>query len=256
MKSGHPVKVRSIRPEDKERVSEVFRKLDSESSYKRFVSPKKRLTDDALKAATEVDFVGDAATSPTVQAGESEGGMRTRTFVLLSVVLPMLLSCASPSPLDPSWVPPTVPRVELARYQGTWYELARLPLWFQRNCLRSQATYGLLGSGEVSVLNECETDGGSKNSILGRARAVDETNARLEVRFDTWFSVFIPPHPEGNYWIFYLDEEYSTVIVGTPNRKNLWIMARTQAVNEPRFAKLVDIARGLGFDTAKLIRRQ
>jgi apolipoprotein D and lipocalin family protein len=183
--------------------------------------------------------------------------MRTSTFVLAVVVVSFLLGCAGPPPLDPSRVPPTVPRVELARYQGTWYEIARLPLWFQRNCLRSRATYGLLGSGEVSVLNECDTEGDGKESIRGKARVVDEkTNARLEVRFDTWFSVFIPSHPEGNYWILYIDEDYGTVIVGTPDRKNLWIMARTLAIDEARFAKLVEIAHNLGFDTGRLIRRQ
>lgn len=181
--------------------------------------------------------------------------MRTRGLFLLSA-FPALFACATPS-FELSTAPPTVPRVDLTRYQGTWYEIARLPLWFQRDCLRSQATYGLLESGEVSVQNECDTAGGGRKSILGKARVVDEkTNARLEVRFDTWLSVFIPSHPEGNYWIFYLDQEYRTVIVGTPDRKNLWIMARTPAIDEPLLAKLIGIARTLGFDTAKLIRRQ
>jgi apolipoprotein D and lipocalin family protein len=183
--------------------------------------------------------------------------MRTAVFLSIIVFIGALLAaCAGPSALDPSKVPPTVARVEIARYQGTWYEIARLPMWFQRNCLRSQATYGILETGEVSVLNECDT-GGGKDSIRGRARVVDaKTNARLEVRFDNWFSVFIPSQPQGNYWILYLDEGYRTVIVGTPDRKNLWIMARTPAIDEAQFAKLVEIARGLGFDTEKLIRRQ
>jgi apolipoprotein D and lipocalin family protein len=167
-----------------------------------------------------------------------------------------LIACAGPAAFDPSKVPPTVSRVELARYQGTWYEIARLTMWFQRNCLRSQASYGLLETGEVSVLNECDTAGG-RESIRGTARVVDAgTNARLEVRFDNWFSVFIPSQPQGNYWILYLDEAYRTVIVGTPDRKNLWIMARTPAIDEAQYSKLVEIARGLGFDVDKLIRRQ
>lgn len=183
--------------------------------------------------------------------------MTHRTFpALLAVLCCMLSACAGPGAFDPATVPPTVARVELARYGGTWYEIARMPLWFQRNCLRSQATYGLLETGEVSVLNECDT-GGGKDSISGRARVVDaKTNARLEVLFDNWFSVFIPSQPQGNYWILYLDDGYQTVIVGTPDRKNLWIMARTPAIDEAQYAKLVEIARGLGFDTEKLIRRK
>lgn len=183
--------------------------------------------------------------------------MKHRMFLTLVVALCFILSaCAGPAALDPSRVPPTVARVELARYQGTWYEIARMPMWFQRNCLRSQATYGLLETGEVSVLNECETAGG-KESIRGRARTVDaKTNARLEVRFDNWFSVFIPSQPQGNYWILYLDGDYRTVIVGTPDRKNLWIMARTPSIDEARYTELVGIVRGLGFETDKLIRRK
>lgn len=184
--------------------------------------------------------------------------MQNWVLILFTVIFCALLSaCAGPAALDPSRVPPTVARVELDRYQGTWYEIARLPMWFQRNCLRSQATYGILETGEVSVLNECETASGGKESIRGRARAVDaKTNARLEVRFDNWFSVFIPSQPQGNYWILYLDGDYRTVIVGTPDRKNLWIMARTPAIDEARYTELVGIARNLGFDTDKLIRRQ
>lgn len=169
----------------------------------------------------------------------------------------LVSACAGPAALDPSKAPPAVTRVELERYQGTWYEIARLPMWFQRDCLRSQATYGLLESGEVSVLNECDTVSGGKESIRGRARAVDaKTNAKLEVRFDNWFAVFIPSQPQGNYWVLYLDEAYQTVIVGTPDRQNLWIMARTPALDEARYAGLVAIARGLGFDTEKLVRRK
>ncbi len=184
--------------------------------------------------------------------------MRNSASILFAVVVIICLcACAGPGAFDPAKAPPTVARVELARYGGTWYEIARMPLWFQRNCLRSQATYGLLETGEVSVLNECDTEGGGKESIRGSARVVEaKTNARLEVRFDNWFSVFIPSQPQGNYWILYLDDGYQTVIVGTPDRKTLWIMARTPMIDEARYAKLVEIARGLGFDTDKLIRRK
>lgn len=176
---------------------------------------------------------------------------------IAALLCALVSACAGPAAFDPSKAPPTVARVELARYQGTWYEIARLPMWFQRECLRSQATYGLLATGEVSVLNECETAGGGKESIRGRARPVDtKTNARLEVRFENWFAAFIPSQPQGNYWILYLDDAYRTVIVGTPDRDNLWVMARTPAIDEARYAELVSIARGLGFDTEKLIRRK
>jgi apolipoprotein D and lipocalin family protein len=184
--------------------------------------------------------------------------MRNSAPIIFTVIVSVCLcACAGPGAFDPAKAPPTVDRVELARYAGTWHEIARMPMWFQRNCLRSQATYGLLETGEVSVLNECDTAGGGKESIRGRARVVDtKTNARLEVRFDNWFSVFIPSQPQGNYWILYLDDDYRTVLVGTPDRETLWIMARTPAIDEARYAKLVGVARGMGFETDKLIRRK
>ena len=186
-----------------------------------------------------------------------EETMKYIAKILTAVLCAVFFACAGPAALDPSRVPPTVARVDLPRYQGTWYEIARLPMWFQRNCLRSQATYEILETSEVSVLNECDTASGSKESIRGRARVVDaRTNAKLEVIFDSWFSVFIPSQPLGNYWILYLDDAYRTVIVGTPDREYLWIMARTPAIDEARYAELVGIARGLGFDTDKLIRRK
>ncbi len=184
--------------------------------------------------------------------------MRNSAPIIVTIIVSVCLcGCAGPGAFDPAKAPPTVARVELARYEGTWFEIARMPMWFQRNCLRSQATYGRLETGEVSVLNECDTAGGGKESIRGRARVVDaKTNAKLEVRFDNWFSVFIPSQPQGNYWILYLDEDYRTVIVGTQDRENLWIMARTPVIDESQYAKLVEIARGLGFDTDKLIKRK
>jgi apolipoprotein D and lipocalin family protein len=179
------------------------------------------------------------------------------SIVIAASLWAVVVACAGPAALDPSGVPPTVARVDLLRYQGTWYEIARLPMWFQRNCFRSQATYGTLETGEVSVLNECDTSTGGKESIRGRARVVNaRTNAKLEVRFDSWFAVFIPSQPQGNYWILYLDDDYRTVIVGTPDRKNLWIMARTPVIDEPRYTELVGAARNLGFETEKLIRRR
>ncbi len=177
---------------------------------------------------------------------------------LLIILLSLgLLACAGPAALEGSKGPPTVDHVDLARYQGTWYEIARLPMWFQRNCIRSKATYGVLDSGEVSVRNECDTADGKLLSATGRARSVDPaTNARLEVRFDNWWSVFVPSNPQGNYWILYLDEGYRTVIVGTPDRKNLWIMARTPSLEPAQYRELVDRARALGFDTSSLVKRQ
>ena len=148
----------------------------------------------------------------------------------------------------------TVASVDLTRYQGTWYEIARLPAWFQKECTQSKATYKLLGSGDVAVRNECLTTKGKSKVAFGTASVIDEqTNAKLEVLFDNWFSRLFPFLTKGKYWILYLDPEYRTVIVGTPDRKYLWIMARSPELNGETYQELVRRAQELGFETDRLI---
>ena len=149
----------------------------------------------------------------------------------------------------------TATSVDLTRYQGTWYEIARLPNWFQKKCIQSKATYKLLESGDVAVRNECLTNTGKSKVAFGTASVVDkQTNAKLEVVFDNWFSRLFPFLTKGKYWILYLDSEYHTVIVGTPDRKYLWIMTRTPQLEEQMYQQLVGRCQELGFNTNRLIR--
>ena len=149
---------------------------------------------------------------------------------------------------------PTVTSVDLTRYQGTWYEIARLPAWFEKECTQSKATYKLLESGDVAVRNECLTTTGKPKVAFGTASVVDkQTNAKLEVVFDNWFSRLFPFLTKGKYWILYLDPKYQTVIVGAPDRKYLWIMARTPQLEEETYQALVRRAQALGFETDRLI---
>jgi apolipoprotein D and lipocalin family protein len=148
-----------------------------------------------------------------------------------------------------------VPFVDLTRYQGTWYEVARLPLWFQRGCTRSNATYTLVGGGKVAVRNECMTENGKHKEVTGYARVVDKkSNAKLEVMFDNWFSRLFPFLTKGKYWIIYLDTDYETAIVATPNRKYLWILARSPLMDKERYARLVAFCKDRGFNSERLIR--
>ena len=83
----------------------------------------------------------------------------------------------------------TVPFVDLSRYSGTWYEIARLPMWFQRHCVDSKAIYTSRPDGAVGVHNECKTDSGGLDQVDGVATVVDQkTNARLSVVFDNFFA--------------------------------------------------------------------
>jgi apolipoprotein D and lipocalin family protein len=150
---------------------------------------------------------------------------------------------------------PTVERVDLQRYQGTWHELARLPQWFQRGCVRSSAEYTVIDAGTVGVVNRCVTGSGEQRMASGRATVLDATtNARLQVVFDNWFSRVFPGVATGEYWVVDLDPDYRTVIVGHPSRDYLWILSRTPELPEDRYQALVQRAAGLGFDTSRLIR--
>jgi apolipoprotein D and lipocalin family protein len=149
----------------------------------------------------------------------------------------------------------TVASVDLSRYAGTWYEIARLPMWFQRHCVDSKAIYSRRPDGAVAVYNECVTNSGVVEHAEGVATVVDtKTNARLTVVFDNWFARLFGSSREGNYWILDLDPEYRTAMVGTPDRRYLWILSRTPQLEEATYRRLVERARQLGYPVSDLLK--
>lgn len=154
-------------------------------------------------------------------------------------------------------VPPkTVEQVDLERYQGTWYELARLPMFFQRNCVQSEARYVLLADERIEVSNRCRTRDGQWQQARGEAvpQVAGKTD-KLWVRFDNWFSRLLPGGSRGQYWVLYLDDDYQTALVGHPNRDYLWLLARNPEVVPAQRDKLLEVAREQGYDTSQLIWR-
>lgn len=187
--------------------------------------------------------------TPTTRAAAA--GLAIR---LCGLGLAALLSAAC-STQGPQADLPTAAYVDLARYQGTWHEIARLPMWFQRGCVRSSAQYTLEAGGTVRVLNRCTTAEGAVKEAQGRAFVTDpQTNARLEVEFDNWFSRLFPGVARGPYWIVHLEPDYSVAVVGSPSREYLWILARDPVLPDDRYAALVALADRLGFATAALVR--
>lgn len=151
----------------------------------------------------------------------------------------------------------TVASVDLSRYAGTWYEIARLPMWFQRYCVDSKAMYSSRPDGAIGVYNECVTKSGVVEHAEGVATVVDtKTNARLTVVFDNWFARLFGSSREGNYWILDLDPEYRTAMVGTPDRRYLWILSRTPQLEEATYRRLVERASQLGYPVSDLIKAQ
>ena len=175
-----------------------------------------------------------------------------KTIIALAVIC-LSFSASASSPMKSL---PTVPKVDVPRYMGMWHEVARLPMFFQRGCVQSTAEYGLKPDGTVSVMNRCQKNARPKQ-VRGTATVVDaKTNAVLEVRFNEWFSVFIPRAKKGNYFIVWLAPDYSAAAVGTPNRKCLWVLARQPALPVSTYRQIVEHCRKLGFPVEKLVVEQ
>jgi apolipoprotein D and lipocalin family protein len=139
-----------------------------------------------------------------------------------------------------------VPHVDLEKYLGKWYEIAHLPAKFQEGCSETTATYALMENGNVSVLNECKKNGKTKLA-RGKAKVVDKTTgAKLKV---TFFRPFY-----GDYWIIKLGDDYEYAVVGTPDRKYLWILSRTPQMDSKLFSELTEFAKSKGFDIDRLMK--
>lgn len=142
-----------------------------------------------------------------------------------------------------------VPYVDLKKYIGTWYEIARYPNSFQEGCVGSKATYTLLEDGKIEVVNECKRGSfeGKVSFVRGKAWVVDsKTNAKLKVSFFWPFS--------GHYWIIDLGKDYEYAVVGHPKRKYLWILSRSPEMNEEVYNSIIEKLKSQYYDARKLIK--
>ncbi len=156
-------------------------------------------------------------------------------------------SAQTPAPLS------TVASVDVPRYMGTWYEIAKYPNWFQKKCASStSATYSLQADGQVQVLNRCKTANGEWSEALGQARQIGRANSpRLQVRFAPAWLSFIPM-VWGNYWIIDLDPQYQWVVVSEPSREYLWILSRTPELPAATYQSLQGKLAANGFDLQRI----
>lgn len=140
----------------------------------------------------------------------------------------------------------TVTHVELEKYLGTWYEIAKFPQNFEKGCTHVTAEYTLRDDGKIDIVNSCMKDGIPK--IAEGIASIDdkESNAKLDVQFQWPFS--------GKYWIIALAPDYSYAVVGHPNRKYLWILCRKPVMDNMTYNHLVLVAAGRGFDIRKLVK--
>jgi apolipoprotein D and lipocalin family protein len=162
----------------------------------------------------------------------------------------LLAGCAALGPKHPVGnlaVPEPAKSVELQRYLGRWYEIARYEQGFQKDCDGVTADYSLRPDGQIRVLNACRKPDGKRSDAEGRAKIVDAaTNAKLKVSF---FGPFF-----GDYWVLDRAEDYSWAIVGEPSGRYLWLLSREAVPAPGKVDALIARAKALGYDTT-LLRR-
>lgn len=148
--------------------------------------------------------------------------------------------------------PQTVSNVDLKRYTGVWYEIAKIPNSFQDHCIEgTKAEYYLKEDGTIKVINSCIDEDGVVDDAEGVARVVDKkTNSKLEVSF---FSILGWRPVWGDYWILGLGENYEWVVVGTPDRKYGWILARDKKLNEQILNEAYAVLKKNEYDTSKFV---
>jgi apolipoprotein D and lipocalin family protein len=154
------------------------------------------------------------------------------------------------NPLD------VVPSIDLHRYIGTWYEIARLPNRFQNDCAGNvSATYELLESGDIRVTNRCQKLDGDSSKAEGLVRLAGKggPNSKLKVRFAPAFLSFLPM-VWGDYWIIDLAPDYSYAVIGEPHREYLWVLARTPTLQENLFQEILGRVEKQGYELKTLIR--
>ncbi|MBK6335000.1 MAG: lipocalin family protein [Betaproteobacteria bacterium] len=167
--------------------------------------------------------------------------MRKR-FIRWPIVV--LALCGGPLQAE---TPPvrSVDRVDLGRYVGKWYEIAAFPMFFQRRCVGdTTAEYAVRPDGALSVVNRCRTEQGF-DEATGKAWTVDGTgNAQLEVQFFWPF--------RGDYWVIGLADDYQWAVVGNPNRKYLWVLARSPRPGRGSLDAALRAASAQGYDLTQL----
>lgn len=148
-----------------------------------------------------------------------------------------------------------VASVNLERYAGKWFEIARFPNWFQKQCKSNViAEYALLSDGNLEVKNQCIKKDGTANEEVGIARIVDsESNAKLEVTFSPDWAFWLPM-VWGDYWILAVGPDYAYAVVGVPSRKYLWILSRTPSMSKEAYDAAVKRAAEQGFEVKMLVK--
>lgn len=172
----------------------------------------------------------------------------------MAATLLLLLALAPAGAGAEEELPPPVPvaSVDLERYAGLWYEIARIENRFEKQCAHGvTATYTLRDDGKIEVVNRCFKSDGKPDEARGLARVADPpTGSRLEVSF---FSILGLRPVWGDYWVLGLGEDYEYSVVGTPDRKYGWVLSRTPELPPETLERIWAIVREQGYDPERFV---
>jgi apolipoprotein D and lipocalin family protein len=178
----------------------------------------------------------------------------SKKWLALSAILGLILIYGLPSTASSKSKKLNAEKnVDLVKYSGKWYEIARLPNWFERNCASDvTAEYELLEGNQIRVKNSCKKTNGKVEVALGTATTATDPEVTLRVTFAPKAVRFLP-FVWANYTVVSLDENYKHVLIGEPSRKYLWILSRETPMPRETYNKLLDVAKNEGFNISKLI---
>ncbi len=169
-----------------------------------------------------------------------------KKYVLAFFILAGLSSYA----LDNKQEVKAIDNFNAQKYLGDWYEIARIPFYFENQCKApTKANYQPDGD-DIAVTNSCMTDSGEIDVAHGMAYFMESvTTAKLKVTFvPAWLR--FTHLGRGDYWVLYTDYQYA--LVGSPNHSYLWILSRSESAESAQINKLLNIASNQGFDVNKL----
>jgi len=173
--------------------------------------------------------------------------MKPHSLVLLLGAL-LLAACAGPTYRDPDFAIDSVSRLDVGRYMGRWYEVARYPNRFEEDCVAVTAEYALNADGTVAVTNTCRKGGFDGPTEVAEGTARVTAPGQLKVKFVDWLPF------EGDYWVLYVSPDYRLAVVGNPGGSTGWVLARDPHPAPGLLDRGFEALRKNGYDPSRILR--
>jgi apolipoprotein D and lipocalin family protein len=175
--------------------------------------------------------------------------MAIRSLLTISLLAAInAISAAQASIVKP------VESVDLQRYQGRWHEIASIPQFFQRKCVRDTvAEYSAAEEDQIRVENTCSREDGGRDRAEGRARRADpNATSKLEVSFLKLLGEY-RFWAGGDYWVIELDPNYQWAVIGHPSRRYGWVLSRKPALPVATIAEIIGRIKAQGYDACEFV---